>query len=167
MELLFTIDDADYNDDMPVFEKHTVRAIIRKDNRIAVQKSRNNEYKLPGGGVEGDESHFDTLKREVAEEMGMLVIPESIKEIGEIIELREDLLSPGTKYVCHSYFYFCDVSDSRVPLKMTESEINCGFVPCWVTPEEMVDGNSQLEDLTRKKLCRDTAFVERILKNSF
>ena len=49
--MLLTLDEKDYTDDMPVFEKHTVRAIIEKDGKYSMQRSRKGEYKIPGGGV--------------------------------------------------------------------------------------------------------------------
>ena len=54
MERLLTLDLKDYTDDMPVFEKYTVRAIIMRDGRLSMQLSGRGEYKIPGGGVEGD-----------------------------------------------------------------------------------------------------------------
>ena len=93
MERLLTLDLKDYTDDMPVFEKHTVRAIIMRDGRLSMQLSGRGEYKIPGGGVEGDESHVVALQREVREETGLIILPESVREIGEILELREDVFS--------------------------------------------------------------------------
>ena len=114
MKRLLTMDLKDYSDDMPIFEKHTVRAVIMRDGRLAMQLSRRGEYKIPGGGVEGSESHIATLEREVREETGLIIIPESVVEIGEILELRQDVFNQGTKYICHSYFYFCDVTEQTV-----------------------------------------------------
>ena len=48
MERLLTLDIKDYTDDMPVFEKHTVRAIIMRDGKMSMQLSSRGEYKIPG-----------------------------------------------------------------------------------------------------------------------
>ena len=37
-----------------------------------------NQWDLPGGGREGDESPFETLAREVHEELGLIVPPEAV-----------------------------------------------------------------------------------------
>ena len=95
MRILFTLDDKNYSDDMPVFEKWAVRGIICKDGKYAMQRGRSGKYKIPGGGVEKGETFLETLVREVKEEVGLVVIESSVKEIGEILELREDLKSRG------------------------------------------------------------------------
>ena len=82
MKKLLVIDYKDYTEDMPVFEKHTVRAVILRDGMLAMQKSRYGEFKMLGGVVEDGESHLETLMREVEEEAGLLVRPDSVKEIG-------------------------------------------------------------------------------------
>lgn len=161
MKQLLTLDLKDYTDDMPIFEKHTVRAVILRDGRMSMQLSGKGEYKIPGGGVEGGESHAVTLEREVREETGLLVIPESIEEIGEILELREDVFSKGVKYVCHSYFYFCDVEERTVETQMTESEIAKGFHPVWEYPEVMCRANDAIQKERWQK--RDTEFIRMLL----
>ena len=161
MKRLLTLDLKDYTDDMPVFEKHTVRAIIMRDGRMSMQLSGRGEYKIPGGGVEGDESHIVTLVREVREETGLLVIPESVEPIGEILELRQDIFNKGTKYICHSYFYFCDVQEQTVQTQMTQSEIAKGFQPVWETPEVICRRNDAIQTQSWQK--RDTEFIRMLL----
>ena len=160
MKRLLTMDLKNYTDDMPVFEKHTVRAVILRDGKMAMQLSGRGEYKIPGGGVERDESHVDALLREVREETGLLVIPESIRPVGEILELREDVFQKGTKYVCHSYFYFCDAESETVATSMTSSEIAKGFHPVWETPARIVAANERLQTEDWQK--RDTEFVRML-----
>lgn len=160
MKRLLTMDLKNYTDEMPVFEKHTVRAVIWRDGRMAMQCSGKGEFKIPGGGVEGSESHVDTLLREVREETGLLVIPESIRAIGEILELREDVFRKGTKYVCHSYFYFCDVRGETVETSMTASEIAKGFHPVWETPAAIIAANDRIQTEPWQK--RDTEFVRML-----
>ena len=115
MRELLVIDYKDYTEDMPVFEKHTVRAVIRKDGKLAMQKSRYGEYKMLGGVVEEGENHLETLIREVEEEVVLILLPESVKEIGFIKEKRRDVFDKSRIYVCFTYFYYCDVSKEMVP----------------------------------------------------
>ena len=45
--------------------------VFNKNNEIAIfNKANKNEYKLPGGGIEGDENPEEAFKREVLEETG-------------------------------------------------------------------------------------------------
>ena len=164
MKRLLTMDLKNYTDDMPVFEKHTVRAVILRDGKMAMQLSGGGEYKSPGGGVEGDESHVDALLREVREETGLLVIHESIRPVGDILELREDVFHKGTKYVCHSYFYFCDAESETVATSMTSSEIAKGFHPVWETPAHIVAANERIQTEDWQK--RDTEFVRMLAEGT-
>lgn len=60
-------------------EKRTrVRAIILQDEKIiSMYREKDNRvfYTFPGGGLEGNESEIDCVKREVFEEFGMVVEP--------------------------------------------------------------------------------------------
>ena len=88
MKILATFDARDYEGTTGIYEKYSIRAIIVRDGRLAMQCSREGEYKIPGGGQEPGENYEQTLIREVKEETGLFVRPESICELGEIIELQ-------------------------------------------------------------------------------
>lgn len=96
MRRLFVLDSKDYDDTHSVTVKNTVRAIICRDGRYAMQQNRDGIYKIPGGGVENNESLLDTLCRETLEETGLVVIRDSVREIGDVLELRRDLLKKIT-----------------------------------------------------------------------
>ena len=88
MQILLTLDKKDYEEGMPVFEKYSTRGVIIRDGKIATQHGSAGDYKILGGGVEPGEKLEDALIREVGEESGLIVIPESIRPIGEIVERR-------------------------------------------------------------------------------
>lgn len=157
MKLLKVFDGKDYTEDMPVFEKHTVRAIIVRDGKIAMQKSKDGEYKILGGGVDFGETFCEALAREVLEESGLIIKKESICELGEMLELRRDRFEPEKKYVCHSYFYACDAEDELGETRMTKSEIAKGFHLVWATPEEIISGNEPF--LKEPWMSRDTQMI--------
>ena len=158
MKLLFTLDKKDYTDDMLVFERYGVRAIIRQDHKFAMQRSRTGEYKLPGGGMEVGETYEQALVREVREETGLQVKTETIKEIGEVLELKEDIKCKGQKYIAHSYFYECEVSTEMVETELTASEIEHGYELVWADLDEIISGN---ENWSEDWINRDTEFLKR------
>lgn len=163
MRRLLTLDSHNYTEDMPVFEKTAVKAIIRnEEGLIAMQQDGDEVYKIPGGGLEEGESLIDALEREVLEETGLVIVRESVTLIGEVLEMREDIHKKGVKYVAHSYFYYCDVEKETRETHMTASEIAKGFRPVWATVEDIINTNRE----KGKTLIadRDTAIME-MLKN--
>ena len=81
MRLLFVIDLKNYDRNGKIFRRPSARAIIIRNNTIyMVHSLLYDYYKFPGGGIEEQESNIDALIRETAEEAGLLVIKDSIKE---------------------------------------------------------------------------------------
>ena len=158
MKTLFVMDEKDYTDEMPVVEKTTVRAVIERDGRFAMQRSKYGEYKIPGGAPDPGETYEEALVREVREETGLVVDPASIEEIGATLEMREDALKKGVKFVRHTYFYRCRAGEEVGETNMTRSEIELGFTLVWATRDEIIDGNR--EALREKWNIRDTEFFQ-------
>ena len=69
MKQLFGIDLKDYDPSWKKFYRPSVRGIIfDSQGRVAMIYSKKKHfYKFPGGGVEGNESHLETLAREIRE----------------------------------------------------------------------------------------------------
>ena len=160
MEKLFVMDEQNYSSDMPVLEKHSVRAIIVKDGLVATQHGNAGDYKILGGGIEEGESHEEALIREVREEAGLVVKPESIEAIGEVEELRRDRFDSSMTYHCHSYIYRCQVGEERVEPEMTASEIEKGYHLAWATPEEIVEAGQKHQE--EQWICRDARIIHRL-----
>ena len=163
---LMVLDRHDYTPDMPVIRKRTVRAIILENGLYATQRNRAGEYKIPGGGVEGDETDVETLAREVREECGMVLIPETVKFLGYILEYRADIFEPDKKYCVETVYYRCEVTDERYDLMLTESEKEAGFECLWVPADEIIRNNNEVIKETWK--IKDTRFLEqhnRVMKN--
>lgn len=144
MDLLFTLDSKNYTEDMPVFERFGVRALICKDGLFAMQQSKYGDYKIPGGGVEKGETYHEALSREVLEETGLHVIEASIKEIGEVLEVRKDSFNDKQKYIAHSYFYFCEVEDRVSATALTDSEKRFDYKLAWGTLDEIIAKNQEV-----------------------
>lgn len=89
MQLLFEMDEKDYNPNGRAFVRPSSRVIIIKNNKIYMIHSLTyNYYTFPGGGIEKDETKIDALIREIKEEAGLIVIKDSIKPLDMFIELK-------------------------------------------------------------------------------
>ena len=135
MRILACFDENNYADTTKVLEKYNIRGIVIVDGKLAMQQSRVGEYKIPGGGVERGESYEEALKRELLEEVGLVMVEGSMKELGEITEIRRDIFDSDTKYISHSLFYLCEVTKERLPITPTASEIKKGYQAVWATAE--------------------------------
>lgn len=49
MRTLYTFDKHNYSDDMEVFERFAVRAVIIRDGKLAMQQAGEGYYKILGG----------------------------------------------------------------------------------------------------------------------
>lgn len=134
MELITKITDADigekvYEIDNPTTRK-AVRAILLNDlGEIALlHKTKKNEYKLIGGGIENQETLQQALRREVLEESGCTI--NILKELGYVEEYRT-----LNNFVQTSYVYVAEVSNDTKKLHLTKQEKEEGAELCWYKPE--------------------------------
>lgn len=112
-------------------ERVAARAVIVRDGKVALMHARRDDYyKLPGGGVDPDESVEEACIREVREETGLRV--RLGERVGETIELRS---GHGLKQrsIC---FLAAVVSEGEPELE--EGERAEGFVMEWVPVGEAV-----------------------------
>jgi 8-oxo-dGTP pyrophosphatase MutT (NUDIX family) len=117
-----------------------VRGIIFIDGKLLMIENSFGEAKLPGGGIEGDEDDYTALLREVKEETGFDVIPESIVPFGEIEEKRLSVKEP---MIWHQFsrLYFCEVYPGQGTCEYTENEKKYGFHQVLYTLEEALEKN--------------------------
>ena len=133
MRELFQMDRQDYNPDGKVYERPSSRAIILKDGKVLLNYvAKHDCYEFPGGGIEDGETPESALQREVAEETGQIVVPESIREFGIVIRRQRDSKDPDGIFEQRNYYYFCDITGETVPRKPDEHEILEGAEPVWV-----------------------------------
>jgi len=119
MNILYLIDEMNYNHEWNRFSREAVRAVIIKNKKIALLKSKiYGFYKFPGGGVEKGESLYNALIRETYEETGLAIIRGTISEFGIAHEIRKST-NYNEIFDEKSYYYFADVE------KTLKQNINC------------------------------------------
>ncbi len=174
MNLICKITDNDfgYNYSEPVNPRVRLASrgiVLRSDGKIAVfNKSNKNEYKLPGGGRENDESPEETFKREVLEETGCIV------EIIEDLGITEEYKSQNNFKQISNVFVGKVIEDTK-ELHVTQKEKDEGAKLLWETPEKalelitncfdkLVDSNYESVYTTKFIILRDRRILEYYIK---
>lgn len=163
MDKLLIFDEQNYLPDMEEIYRVAVRGIIFIDGKLLLVESCFKELKLPGGGIESGEDDIQALVREVEEETGYKVIPESIVPFGEIEEKR---LSTKEPMIWHQFsrLYFCDVHPERGECKYTKSEIKYGF-RCVLHPlDEAIRINKEVARAEIRREYRTLALIKEHLE---
>lgn len=111
--------------------REAARAIVVDDKGLIalLHVTKEGYYKLPGGGLEGDEDKIVALQRECEEEIGCNV--EVTREVGMIVEYRKVF-----KLKQISYCYLANVTGEKRTPTPTEMEIERGFESVWVSYDE-------------------------------
>ncbi len=138
MELICKLTDEDIGEKIINMENPKLRLgargiVIREDGKIAIfNKSNKNEYKLPGGGIEGDEKPEEAFKREVLEETGCEI--EIIKKLGTTEEYKS---IDNFKQISH--IFIGKVLKDTKQLNVTRKEKDEGAKLLWKTPERALE----------------------------
>jgi len=106
--------------------------VIDQDGKIAMlHVSKENYYKLPGGGVKEGEDILIALDRECKEEIGCEI--EVLSELGMITEYRKIF---GLKQT--SYCYMAKLKGEKGIPEFTKKEDLKGFKEVWLSYKEAV-----------------------------
>lgn len=144
MRLIEDFDKKNYESCTKLFNRKAVRAIIIKDNQLALIKNdKFGEYKFPGGGKEEHESDIDTLIRETKEESGLNIIKDSIKPYAMMKEKRKSVFDSESIFQMESYYYLCDVEDSISATNQDAYEVEYGYKLHFVTIDEAIANNEK------------------------
>ncbi len=147
MKLLHVMDSDDYEACTKLAVRHSTRAVIISEGKVAMIHSlENNYYKFPGGGIEPGETKEQALIRETLEEAGLSIIPESIEELGYIHRIRKSLKHEDECFIQNNYYYFCDVKDEVSQPKYDDYELLERFVPEFVDPYVALMENSKISE---------------------
>ncbi len=170
MRLLFKMDAEDYDPGGKPFIRPSVRGIILQNGRAAMVHSlKYNYYKFPGGGMEPGESQLETLIREVREESGLAVVPESIREYGLVHRVQKSDQPLYEMFVQDNYYYLCGVLPKVFSQKLDDYEQDERFTLEFVSPETAIRVNRQMPHgpADQAMLEREALVLELLIKEGY
>ncbi len=135
-------------------EKHTkfreaCRGVVIINNKILLTYEVNtDQWFIPGGGLENNESFDECCIRELAEETGCIV--NTYKQFLIINEYYEEWLFT-------SHYYICDYI-GETQRELTERELEVGLEPRWITIKEAIDIFSKHQDYVNENEMKRGAY---------
>ena len=180
MKQLFEIDLRDYEGCTKVFSRPSARGIIVRDGKLALVYSRKEKYyKFPGGGIQSGEDKKTALIREVREETGLTVIPESIAEFGSVMRRHKSNLEPDTVFEQENFYYVCCVEDEVTAQNLDDYEKEAEFTLQWTDIDEAIRVNDAYSsenlfdhmmikrELRVLQIIRETMIVQELLPYAY
>lgn len=175
MKLIAKITDEDIGEktilmNNPFHRKGARGIVLDHDGNMAVfYKKNKNQYKVPGGGLDKNESFEEAFIREVREEVGCEV--QIISCLGYTEEYKTK-----SNYIQTSYVFVGKVIRKLENLELTKMEQDEGGERLWMTPKEALRKMkenydsllaSKYTNLYSTKIVakRDIKIVEEYLKN--
>ena len=163
MKTLAIFDRKDYKTSDSRYIKKSARAIIFREGKIALNYSSKYEfYSFPGRTLEERKTRTQALIREVREETGLVVIPESIRELGMIREIRKDIKVENGIYDLQDFYYFCDTEETVTEQNLTQDETEAGYQLEFVSINEAILLNEK-EIHIRRIYTEPETFVLKLL----
>lgn len=167
MKTLFAMDIKNYQPQWEKSKRDSARGIILFGDKIALVYAKNRGYyKFPGGGIHADENKVEALIREVSEEVGLSVIPESVREYGVVPRFQKSAKFDGVIFDQESFYYFCDVDSKGHGQNLDPYEAEAGFELRVVPIAEAIETNLQFTSDDPFELImtmRDTSVLQLLL----
>lgn len=138
------------------------RGIIVNDGKVLLVYEKNiDQYMIPGGGVEGDETIFDCCRRELEEETGVVCkVRENYLIINEFFG--------STNFI--SYYCVCEATGTQGQMRLTKAEREAGLTCVFVDIKRALEIFGQYTDyeksdkirfgLYRRELLALNAYIE-------
>lgn len=167
MRLLKQTEHPDIIDtDVVTLLRNAARAIVLKgDSILLMYTHRYDDYSLPGGGVNSNETLIEALKRELHEETGAQKI-EIMREFGAYFERRPWYKPPYQSVQMNSYCFVCKIADELMSPQFEQHEINNGMKPVWVNIHTAIKHNLNTLATSDKKgisIERETFLLQTIV----
>ncbi|MBQ2685680.1 MAG: NUDIX domain-containing protein [Erysipelotrichaceae bacterium] len=166
MRLLFEMDMKDYGECTHSFRRDSARSIIISNGKIAMIHSKKYDYyKFPGGGIENGEDPFDAMIRETQEEVGLTVIPETVKEYGYVHRIQRSDNDSSECFIQDNYYYLCDAEDGLVSQNLDEYEKKESYQLEYVEPSLAIQKNRSVKDSPYNRMMfeREARVLEMLI----
>jgi len=158
------LDKKDYDEAAPRIIRESARAIVFAEDKIAlIFIESEGAYAFPGGSREARETMAEALAREVREEAGLIVRPETIQPFGRIVEIRKDLFVDGIFEQCDFYFTCAVEAESKAPC-LNKHEAEDGYRLEIVSLADAIETNERAIKAGKHYLERE-ATVLRFLQS--
>ena len=164
MELIVELSDKTFGlKPIKVFKwniRRAARTVILNEKRevVMVHARKFDYYKIPGGGIEGQESIIKAVQREALEETGYRI--KVIKPIGLIMEYRSKI-----KLLQISYCFLSHTVGKQKKPQFTGSEKAERFEPITIKNVSqaisLMKKDKKLPYLAKFMVMRDSAFLQK------
>jgi len=159
------IDLMNYDREETVFHRDAARAVIRRGDMFLLIHSRYGDYKFPGGGVNRGENLIEAMIREVREETGYRVVPDSIRNLGSVRERRKGMDADVMEM--DSHYFACEVEERAGERQLDPYEAEYGYEVIWMPLAEAIERNrAGADEENAPWVVRDSRVMEWILEHA-
>ena len=165
MRRLFEMNARDYDKNGKSQVRHSVRAILLRDEMVAMLFSKKTgAYFFPGGELREGEASAHGLARTLAAEAGLALRPETMRDFGYVRCLGKNHQGDAEFFVHDHFYYFCQTQPVPGPEAAPEGE----FVLKWVLPQEAVRANRVCPgESAAFDMAREATVLERLMLESY
>lgn len=138
--------------DAPRTHRTSVRGlVVDGDERILFVRTHDGHVMLPGGGIEDGEGDADCVRREIAEETGV-VIDRVGEYLGTCTELNPDRDGFST-WELECRYWAATTTGDTVPATLVGYETELGLHPVWLTSGEAISLLTAQLDVRGRPRC--------------
>lgn len=135
-----------------IYHRVSVRGILHKEGKLLlIYTKRYDDYSLPGGGVEANESLEKALIREMEEETGAQNV-RIIRPFGILEETRPIHYPEYDAMHQISHVFVCEADDVFNTPQMESYEQSNGSAPVWIPLEKALAHNQSVYALQPKHM---------------
>lgn len=145
--------------------RHSVRAILLRDERVAMLLSpKTGAYLFPGGELQEGEAPAQGLARVLAAEAGLALRPGTLQDFGYVRCLGKNHQGEAEFFVHDHFYYFCQTQPVPGPETASEGDL----VLKWVLPQEAVRVNRACAGGSAAfDAAREATVLERLMLESY